>query len=76
MMLALISALMITGLHNLFHPTIRDGSTWNNFGARGEQGDVFLFFNSQEQFFFLQTLLYKAFLVTFIKFLTYALVST
>ena len=27
------------GLHNLFHPTIRDGSTWSNFGARGEHGD-------------------------------------
>ena len=33
------------GLHNLFHPTIRDGSTWSKFGARGEHGDVFLFSN-------------------------------
>ena len=23
------------GLHNLFHPTIRDGSTWSKSGARG-----------------------------------------
>ena len=34
-----------TGLHNLCHPTIRDGSTWSKFGARGEHGDVFLFSN-------------------------------
>ena len=34
-----------TGLHNSFHPTIRDGSTWSKFGARGEHGDVFLFSN-------------------------------
>ena len=27
------------GLHNLFHPSIRDGSTWSKFGARGEHGD-------------------------------------
>ena len=33
------------GLHNSFHPTIRDGSTWSKFGARGEHGDVFLFSN-------------------------------
>ena len=33
------------GLHNLFHPTIRDGSTWSMFGARGKHGDVFLFSN-------------------------------
>ena len=33
------------GLHNLFHPTIRDESTWSKFRARGEHGDVFLFFN-------------------------------
>ena len=32
-----------SGLHNLFHPTIRDGSTWSKFGARGEHGDIFLF---------------------------------
>ena len=34
-----------TGLHKLCHPTIRDGSKWSNFGARGEHGDVFLFSN-------------------------------
>ena len=30
------------GLHNLFHPTIRDGSRWGKFGigTRGEHGDV------------------------------------
>ena len=33
------------GLHNSFHPTIRDGSTRSKFGARGEHGDVFLFSN-------------------------------
>ena len=33
------------GLHNLFHPTIQDGSTWSKFGARGERGDVFPFSN-------------------------------
>ena len=32
----------MTGLHNLFHPTIRDGRTWSKFGAYGEHGDVFL----------------------------------
>ena len=41
-----------TGLHNLCHPTIRDGSTWSKFGAHGEHGGVFLFSNSQGQFFF------------------------
>ena len=96
-----------TWLHNSFHPTIRDGSTWRKFGARGEHGDVFLFSNlgvlwfsenwalvlgefdvlikifiaslfkgSQEQSFFLQTLLFMAFLVTILKNLTFALVST
>ena len=30
------------GLHNLFYPTIRDGSTWSKFRACGEHGDVFL----------------------------------
>ena len=34
-----------TELHNSFHPTIRDGSTWSKFGARGEHGDVLLFSN-------------------------------
>ena len=24
-------------MHKLCHPTIRDGSTWSKFGARGEQ---------------------------------------
>ena len=33
------------GLHNLFHPTIQDGSTWSKFGARREHEDVFLFSN-------------------------------
>ena len=33
------------GLHKLCHPTIRDGSTWSKFGARGEHGDVFLLSN-------------------------------
>ena len=33
------------GLHNAFHPTIRNGSTWSKFRARGEHGDVFLFSN-------------------------------
>ena len=35
--------LMTTGLHISFHPTIRDGSTWNKFRASGEHGDFFLF---------------------------------
>ena len=29
--------------HHLDLSTIRDGSTWSKFGARGEHGDVFLF---------------------------------
>ena len=33
------------GLHNLFHPTIQDGSTSSKFGSRGEHGNVFLFSN-------------------------------
>ena len=55
-----------SGLHNLFHPTIRDGSTWSKFRAQREHGDVFLTFvvvylkifisclfkGSQEQSFF------------------------
>ena len=80
------------GLHNLFHPTIRDGSMWSKFRAHG---DVFLFLRcalilrelnlifiaylfkgSQEQSGFLQTPLFTAFLVTVLKILTYALVST
>ena len=31
----------VPGLHKLCHPTIRDGSTWSKFGARGGHGDVF-----------------------------------
>ena len=34
-----------SGLHKMCHPTIPDGSTWSNFGAHGEYGDVFLFSN-------------------------------
>ena len=41
----LLMIMMQAGLHNLCHPTIRDGSTWSKFGARGEHGDVFLFSN-------------------------------
>ena len=86
-----------TGLHNLCHPTIRDGSTWSKFGAHGEHGDVFLFSNLgalwfsenliryslhvcvmevKNNLFFLQTLLFTAFLVRVLKILTYALVSS
>ena len=32
-------------MHKSFHPTIRDGSTWSKFGARGEHGDVLRFSN-------------------------------
>jgi len=32
-----------SGVHKSFHPTIRDGSTWSKFGARGEHGDVLRF---------------------------------
>ena len=35
-----------SGLHKLWYPSIRDTSTWSKFGAHGEHGDVFLFFNS------------------------------
>ena len=34
-----------SGLHKLCYPTIRDRSTWSEFGAHGEHGDVFLFSN-------------------------------
>ena len=34
---------LITGVHKSFHLTIRDGSTWSKFGARGEHGDVLRF---------------------------------
>ena len=44
----LIEVFFLTGLHNLCHPTIRDGSTWSKFGARGEHGDVFLFSNLED----------------------------
>ena len=40
-----------SGLHKLCHPTIRDGSTWSKFRARGEHGDVFLFSNLGELWF-------------------------
>ena len=40
-----IKSILHPGLHNLFHSTIQDGSTWSKFGARGEHGDVFLFSN-------------------------------
>ena len=32
-----------TGVHKSFYPTIRDGSTWSKFRARGENGDVLRF---------------------------------
>ena len=41
----IICALLLTGLHKLWYPGIRDRSTWGMFGAHGEHGDVFLFFN-------------------------------
>ena len=34
-----------TGLHKLWHPSIRDTSMWSKFGAHGEHGDVFPFSN-------------------------------
>ena len=40
-----VQRLIAAGLHNSFHPTIWDGSTWSKFGAHGEHGDVFLFSN-------------------------------
>ena len=40
--MAVTSVMMVTRLHKLCHPTIRDGSTWSKFGARG---DIFLFSN-------------------------------
>ena len=33
---------IISGLHKLWYPSIRDTSTWSKFGAHG---DVFLFSN-------------------------------
>ena len=86
-----------TGLHKLWHPSIRDTSMWSKFGAHGEHGDVFPFSNLgalwfsenliryslhvclrevKNNLFFLQILLFTAFLVTVLKNLTYALVST
>ena len=37
--------MMTSGLHKLWHPGIRDTSTWSKFGAHEEHGDVFLFSN-------------------------------
>ena len=59
------------GLHKLCHPTIRDSSTWSKFGARGEHGDVFLSSQVKNSLFS-----FRHFLVTVLKILTYALVST
>ena len=36
---------VVTGLHKLWYPGIRDMSTWSKFGAHGEHGDVFPFSN-------------------------------
>ena len=36
---------LLTGLHKLWYPGIRDTSMWSKFGAHGEHGDVFLFSN-------------------------------
>ena len=36
---------LLTGLHKLWYPVVRDMSTWSKFGAHGENGDVFLFSN-------------------------------
>ena len=36
---------LLSGLHKLWYPGIRDRSTWGKFGAHGEHGDVFLFSN-------------------------------
>ena len=36
---------LLTGLHKLWYPVVRDMSTWSKFGAHGEHGDVFLFSN-------------------------------
>ena len=87
----------MAGLHNLFHPTILDGSTWSKFGACGEHGDVFLFSNLgalwfsenliryslhvclrevKNNLFSFKHSLFTAFLMTVLKILTYALVST
>ena len=36
---------MVSGLHKLWYPGIRDMSTWSKLGAHGEHGDVFLLSN-------------------------------
>ena len=36
---------VLSGLHKLWYPGIRDRSTWGKFGVHGEHGDVFLFSN-------------------------------
>ena len=77
-----ITMMVVAGLHNLCHPTIRDGSTWRAWRCfpvlqlrfaliLRELNQIFmacLFKGSQEQSFFLQTLLFTAFLVTALKF--------
>ena len=50
------------GLHKLCNPTIRDGSTWSKFGARGEHGDVFLSSQVKNSLFS-----FRHFLVTVLK---------
>ena len=40
-----VQRLIAAGLHNSFHPTIQDGSTWSKSRARREHRDVFLFSN-------------------------------
>ena len=39
----MIFTFSLSGLHNSFHPIIRDGSTWSKFGARGKHGDFLRF---------------------------------
>ena len=43
--LDILEILQQPGLHKLWHPSIRDTSTWIMFGAHGEHGAVFLFSN-------------------------------
>ena len=78
------------GLYKLWYPCIRDTITWRTWRCfpvlqlrcaliLRELNQIFiacLFKGSQKQSVFLQTLLFKAFLVTVLKILTYALVST
>ena len=77
------------GLHKLWYPSIRDTITWRTWRCfpvlqlrfalilrkpcPGASRTVLC--SGQEQSFFLQTLLFTAFLVTVLKILTYALVS-